>query len=292
MSREGLVRMFLIEPRILHNILTCFEGVGVAHSHKFDMAHSDHQQNKASNHKRFSTMTPGSTRARALNLFLSAFSVAARTVSAVDLGSGTSCIGSLDVLRSQEQLVVDDSTSRTYILCPNTEFEVAEVLLKGQAYSDGQSPILVGKSNLRIQCGEDGSSDNNCILTGGVYQLGFFRISSTEFADFEAASQEPIVNASIHGLTFKSAKTFNILAEGEGDLTIVGCVFEENQNLSPIFASIDKSGRRLHEMLDDEVVNTAAVAQWVNRRSEETRREMQTSNSYFHLTVADSLFLV
>jgi len=59
--------------------------------------------------------------------------------------------------------------------------------------------------------------------TGGIYQLGFFRVDPSGNADYEAASSsihEPLENVVVKGLTFRSSGTFNILIENQGDLTI------------------------------------------------------------------------
>ena len=238
-------------------------------------------------------MTAAFTTIRAFFLLASAFLTTTGNANGVGLGSSIICVDSLDLIRSQEQLVLDESTSRTYILCPNTVYELADVLHQGQAYSDGQSPLRISKSNVRIRCGEDGSSDNNCILKGGVYQLGFFRVSQSDIADLEASTATPqrIENVTVQGLTFNSAGTFNILIENEGDLTIADCVFVENNNVALIFASSHK-GRRLYDMLNDEIPSIGAVVEWAKRRRQETRREMQGSKSFLHLNVTHTVFLV
>ena len=241
------------------------------------------------------TMASGFTGIRVVFLLASAFLSRTGMANGIGLGSSTICVDSLDLIRSQEQLVLDESSARTYILCPNTVYQVADVLHQSQAYSDGQSPLRISKSNVRIRCGDDGSSENNCILKGGVYQLGFFRVSSSDTADLEAASpatRKRLENVTVQGLTFNSAGTFNILIENEGDLTITDCLFVENNNISPIFASSHKEGRRLHDMLNGELTKIGAVAEWKKRRRQETRREMQSSTYFLHLNLTKTVFLV
>lgn len=109
-------------------------------------------------------MATGFKGVRVLFLLVPACLSAGGEASFVGSGSGVNCIGSLDSIRTSEGLVDDESVLRTYVLCPNTEFKLAEVLHQGKAFSEGQSPLLISKSNVRIQCGEDGSSSNNCVL--------------------------------------------------------------------------------------------------------------------------------
>jgi len=113
-----------------------------------------------------STMATGFTGIRALFVLVSACLSASGK--AVGSGSGVKCIGSLDFIRSFEELVEDESVLRTYVLCPNEFYELAEVLHEGMAFSEGQSPLLISKSNVQIQCGEDGSSSNNCVLVSAL----------------------------------------------------------------------------------------------------------------------------
>lgn len=222
-----------------------------------------------------------------LILFVSALFPLPGAGSFMGSGSGV-CIDSLDFVRTNEQTVIDENAFRTYILCPNTEYNLAEVLHQGEAHSEGQSPLLISKSNVRIQCGEDGSSSNNCILTGGIYQLGFFRVASGG-----APNDISISNAFVQGLTFKSSGTFNIMVENRGELTVTDCVFRNNQNISPIFASTTALGsRNLHRLLSGGVGQSGVTAEWIKWQRNEMEREAASSSSQLQLKVTNSIFLV
>lgn len=235
------------------------------------------------------TMKTGTKRPSTLLLILFVSALFPLLGAGTVLGSGAGvCIDSLDVVRTNEQIVIDENAFRTYILCPNTEYNLAEVLHQGEAHSEGQSPLLISKSNVRIQCGEDGSSSNNCILTGGIYQLGFFRVASDG-----ARNDVSITNAFVQGLTFKSSGTFNIMVENRGELTITDCVFRNNQNISPIFASTAALGsRKLHRLLSGSVGEPGVTAEWIKKRRQQMQREAASSSSQLELKVTNSIFLV
>jgi len=93
--------------------------------------------------------------------------------------------------------------SATYILCPNAVFEV------------GMAP-LVPKSNSIIQCGEDGSSENNCVLEGGQLQI----TSSPT-----AGPGVIIVDAEIRGITFSNSTFAAAGLFHAGDITFRDCIF-------------------------------------------------------------------
>ena len=131
------------------------------------------------------------------------------------------CIHKLDFIRAFEHYR-DESEFRTYILCPNTEFTLADKIESGLAVSQGESPLILSKSNVRIQCGDDGSSENNCVLRGGSFQLGFMR--SIDDGSSSQWFHKPISNVVIRGVTFMGATEHNVLARNEGSLTLVDCV--------------------------------------------------------------------
>ena len=107
----------------------------------------------------------------------------------------------------------------TYILCPNTVFNIGYVDSQGECCEDGYLP-LTARSNTRFQCGEDGSSANNCTLMGGTIQL---MMSQAAFGDVKA------VNVVVEGITFTKAGLSTVPASLAGDLTLLDCIFEVRQ---------------------------------------------------------------
>lgn len=128
------------------------------------------------------------------------------------------CITTLDDLYFGERDVVDSSTLRKYILCPNTTFELANTFDDDGLAVDGDNPIVIGRPNVHVLCGDDGNSEDNCTLTGGRIQLAIFD-------EFE--SEIPANNCLVQGLTFSNAKTtsINVLANRNGNVVFQDCIF-------------------------------------------------------------------
>lgn len=98
--------------------------------------------------------------------------------------------------------------------------------------------MILSKSNVRIRCGVDGSSGNNCILSGGTFQLGFLRsLDNTASKWF----RNPIMNVIVEGITFKASTEYNVWAQNDGSLTLIDCVFADNENIAPVFAMLPDS---------------------------------------------------
>lgn len=128
------------------------------------------------------------------------------------------CVDSLDVIFEEEKVVKDDANgTRTYILCPNTTFRIAQSFNQSGSPVEGEYPLKIARSNVLILCGEDGSSANNCILEGGMEQLVFVDLFETNQA---------VTNASVRGLTFTKAKTRNIAVMNNGQFFINDCIFK------------------------------------------------------------------
>jgi hypothetical protein len=128
-----------------------------------------------------------------------------------------SCFDSLDPIRVAEDALEDDSELRTYVLCPETVFRIAKVFNQDGSPKNGQYPLVLGRSNIHIMCGDDGKSENNCVLKGGLFHVGFYDEYETGTA---------VTNALVQGLTFQDAKNTNVLAENEGDISLRDCIFK------------------------------------------------------------------
>ena len=97
----------------------------------------------------------------------------------------TPCLKSVNVIAEKEAAVVHDEFTRTYILCPNSTFAV-------------NVGLALEKSNVRILCGPDGASSNDCVLKGGSIQVSIVPHKSA------------VVDGRIHGLTFSGAAVANV----------------------------------------------------------------------------------
>lgn len=88
-----------------------------------------------------------------------------------------------DITNHESFEVQDETIPRTYVLCENTEFQVGEADLSngwgfGNAIKNGQLPIA-GRSNIKVQCGDSGSSFNNCTIRDGSF--GMFQVRFTMY---------------------------------------------------------------------------------------------------------------
>jgi len=102
----------------------------------------------------------------------------------------------------------------TYILCPNTVYKIGFIGASGVT-EDG-FPALVLRQNTRYICGEDGKSSNNCILTGGQFQL---------LSTFNSFNQEIKANIQIKGITFQDGESAGALLVAPGDVIFEDCIF-------------------------------------------------------------------
>jgi hypothetical protein len=109
----------------------------------------------------------------------------------------------------------DPLLAETFTLCPNTTFEIGYDCYGGGKYCrDGQSPLLP-RSNSRINCGDDGKAENNCIVMGGKIQMMF-----DYFAYFEQSE-----NAEVNGVTFANSEYSSVVLFNGGDIRFRNCVF-------------------------------------------------------------------
>jgi len=120
-----------------------------------------------------------------------------------------------------------------YILCPQTTFKVAS-LAPGQEM-EGDSPIIPGLSNSLFTCGEEGNSEDNCIIEGGDFHF--------YFPDFVIADQVYIA-----GLTFSGSKGASIYGDAHpsSHVVFIDCHWKFNTGTSTVYVHFteDEGGRR------------------------------------------------
>ena len=118
------------------------------------------------------------------------------------------CIGSFDALRELEFKRWNNNTIPvTYVICPNTVFDMEVIKEQYQWEMNGNTNYL---------CGADGSSKNNCTVTGGDVH---FQIS------YYAYGQSSKNNILISGFTFEKAYFVNGVTGMSGKHTIRDCIF-------------------------------------------------------------------
>jgi hypothetical protein len=116
-----------------------------------------------------------------------------------------------DLVKMKSPFIVE-----TYILCPNTTYKMGSLDVFANEMIDGWKPIFT-RSNSIFQCGEDGKSSSNCIITGGVFQL------MHEVQTFNNELKENVV---IKGITFEDATRGAALLAAPGDITFIDCIFK------------------------------------------------------------------
>jgi len=143
-----------------------------------------------------------------------------------DIWDEESAFASLD-----SPLSLDSPQKRTYTLCENTVYEPGKINEAGILEEFGDTPLTIYR-NAHVKCGPDGSSTNNCTITGsGTY--GIFVVDITNWGI------KGLGNLIFEGITislFEQNRQFPVVVGGEsGDITFKDCVFE-NILADPIFS--------------------------------------------------------
>ena len=158
-----------------------------------------------------------------------------KTVVAILLASCLSqvqaqCIRDLSEIFDAEIETEDFSIKRTYILCPNTRFEPGVLNTENGQIEGGQFPLVL-LENSHVKCGEDGSSDNNCVIDG----TGTYAMFLTPYTLFELLDASNII---VEGVTVdfwvRGGQIPIIAAAPFGDITFLDCKFTNNQ-ADPLF---------------------------------------------------------
>lgn len=181
------------------------------------------------------------------------------------------CISDLNEIVQIEEELTDDTELRVYKLCPHTTYDLADSFEPDGTARNGQHPLLMGRSNILVQCGDDGKSEDDCVLRGGLFQLGFLD-------EFETG--RPVENATIRGITFQQALSMNVLIQHTGDLTIEDCIFRGNRNVANVLLDAPTTPVRRRDLGSQEVL-------------EDVARRTETANlDNMNLVITKSLFQV
>ena len=153
-------------------------------------------------------------------------------------------------------VIGDDSKlfePKRFVLCPGTLVEVG-FLIPGVGIDKGQRPF-VPRSNTEYLCGEDGSSTNNCTISGGDFGLlsvpVFFRQDLT------------VTNVQVRGFTFVGQMQYASFIAVNGDISFYDCIFRDTSNFGAMvfnFDSSDDFSRRL--LLEDEEEDEESFNPW------------------------------
>jgi hypothetical protein len=148
-----------------------------------------------------------------VNIVVIAFLILVHCMSTV---AASECIGSFNALRKLEVARGNNnSIPVTYVICPNTVFDMAKT-----------ADYWEMNGNTNYLCGSNGSSKNNCIVTGGDVHFLIY---------FYALDQSSKENILVSGFTFEKAASINGQIGYWGKHTIRDCIFR----VSAITETID-----------------------------------------------------
>lgn len=124
------------------------------------------------------------------------------------------CYTTLDAVYT---LIADDDNlfqQKRFVICPGSVIEVG-FLVPGVGIDQGQAPFIP-RSNTEFLCGEDGKSENNCIIKGGDFGLiavpVFFRQDLS------------VNNVQIKGFTFEGQVQYAAFIASPGDISFIDCI--------------------------------------------------------------------
>lgn len=134
----------------------------------------------------------------------------------VSFASAQTCLETINDIALRESLVTDTSLLRTYILCSQISHQIG-TLDFDYALEGGQA-MLPLRPNMKIQCGIDGSRENNCVIKEGDVQVdGTSRFGLSEDTTLD--------NIEFQGLTFQNSSQYNIWLTRPGSVKFTDCVF-------------------------------------------------------------------
>ena len=142
------------------------------------------------------------------------------------------CWDDLDAIAAQEATVQDDSSKRTYILCPFTDYYMGRQDPQG-IFQFGFKPITP-RPNVHYKCGETGNAANLCRLLDGTYQIFHVR---------------PSQNVVFEGLTLESAQTVGLFAAAPGSLTFLDCIFTVSTSILQVYSGKGSSSALLESIV-------------------------------------------
>jgi len=138
--------------------------------------------------------------------------------SSLSLVSAQSCIDNFYEIYEKEALVTDTTFNRLYIICPRRIYEIATLDFNGnirEPQSSGVFPPLPLRSNITIRCGDQGSREDLCWLTGGDLHM--------DGTNVLGLAEETIENVSIEGFVFIGARKHSLWAAKPGSIFFRDC---------------------------------------------------------------------
>ena len=116
-----------------------------------------------------------------------------------------------------ERDAADIDVTRTYVLCENTTFITGNLNDTGD-FIDGGRPLSL-RRKMRILCGYQGRSSDNCTITRGSF-------GATSIPDNFDPPPTYNNDVLIQGVTFEDAHAYAVLIQLPGSFQFVDCIFK------------------------------------------------------------------
>jgi hypothetical protein len=132
--------------------------------------------------------------------------------------SAQSCYDNFYDIYDEESIVTDTTFPRQYIICPRTTYKMATLDFMGNVNEDptsGINPPLPLRPNMTLRCGDGGSKDNECWISGGDLHM-----DGTATRDINDATLEGVT---IEGFVFIGARKHSLWATKPGSITFRDC---------------------------------------------------------------------
>lgn len=138
-------------------------------------------------------------------------------------------------------LDMSSGTENTFNICPGTVFD-----LRQDSVTDGETgiPLIIPFDNVTINCGEDGSFGNKCILDGGLIQIALGG-----------------KNITLNGLRFTGSTGISVLGIGSSDssATFNDCAWKNNSGYSAVYSQYMNEKVLEKSMTDPELIESFMI---------------------------------
>ena len=188
------------------------------------------------------------------------------------------CIDDLDQILRAELSILDLTARRTYSLCPGTTFATGTIV--NQQITGGQNPILL-RANMTVQCGFDGSIDNDCMIVGGLGLLA----NPVNYGDTDQIGLSVVQGIKFVGLTESPLTIIGF----DGTVQVKDCVFSGSTAKPNIYleGGLDTRRRALRGMSrkrfdasdEDRVIRVREDAERATAQLRSNRRQLQDGTS-------------
>eukprot|EP00550_Attheya_septentrionalis_P009722 CAMPEP_0198282828 /NCGR_PEP_ID=MMETSP1449-20131203/2581_1 /TAXON_ID=420275 /ORGANISM="Attheya septentrionalis, Strain CCMP2084" /LENGTH=475 /DNA_ID=CAMNT_0043979243 /DNA_START=75 /DNA_END=1502 /DNA_ORIENTATION=- len=149
---------------------------------------------------------------------------------------GQPCYSSLAAIYNTEAgRGINPSFQRIYTLCPRTTFRIGTWNEDGVLTDGIDYPLIFFRPNIRVQCGLDGSIANNCVFSGGDYQVEMEKASLLEEKN---VPDTMISNIEVVGVTFTGSKIHSVYADSDspGSISFIDCHWTGNFGFGPVWS--------------------------------------------------------